>query len=356
MFALTGRAVVAAAGTAATAIDERASGMSFPAIEAEGLRKSFGDVTALDGLSLTAPAGSVLGLLGPNGSGKTTTVSILSTSLRPDGGRATVRGLDVVADAPRVRQVIGFAGQFAAVDPNLTGRENLTLIGRLSRVGRGQSRVRAGELLDSFGLSAAADRLVRTYSGGMRRRLDVAAALLHRPPVLFLDEPTTGLDPESRFALWDTVRALAGSGTTVLLTTQYLEEADALADQIVMISAGKVADTGTPAQLKARFGTVVFRLDFDGQGAAETARTVLAAAGYQPTRDSATVHVRSATGSGELTRVLRALDGQAPDPVAVAVREPTLDDVFLSLTGASGPQSAPGGGTPTAIKEEGAAA
>jgi ABC-type multidrug transport system ATPase subunit len=171
------------------------------AVEAEGLRKAFGDVTALDGLSLQVPQGSVLGLLGPNGSGKTTTVSILSTALRPDAGRAAVCGLDVVGDAPLVRQLIGFAGQFAAVDPNLTGRENLTLIGRLSRTGRRQARTRAGELLDEFGLSVAADRLVRTYSGGMRRRLDLAAALLHRPPVLFLDEPTTGLDPESRLAL-----------------------------------------------------------------------------------------------------------------------------------------------------------
>jgi ABC-2 type transport system ATP-binding protein len=307
--------------------------MSGPAIETHGLRKAFGDVTALDGLSLAALPGSVLGLLGPNGSGKTTTVSILSTSLRPDGGRATVRGLDVVADAARVRRVIGFAGQFAAVDPNLTGRENLTLIGRLSRVGRRQSRVRAGELLDSFGLSAAADRLVRTYSGGMRRRLDVAAALLHQPPVLFLDEPTTGLDPESRFALWDAVRDLARSGTTVLLTTQYLEEADALADQIVVISAGRIADTGTPAQLKSRFGTAVFHLGFDGQAGARTAETVLAAAGYGPARDGAGIQVRSATGSGDLTGILRALEGRAPDPLTVAVREPTLDDVFLSLTG-----------------------
>jgi len=310
--------------------------MSGPAIEADGLRKAFGDVTALDGLSLSAFAGSVLGLLGPNGSGKTTTVSILSTSLRPDGGRAAVRGLDVVADAARVRRVIGFAGQFAAVDPNLTGRENLTLIGRLSRVGRQQSRVRAGELLDSFGLSAAADRLVRTYSGGMRRRLDVAAALLHRPPVLFLDEPTTGLDPESRFALWDAVRELARNGTTVLLTTQYLEEADALADQIVVISEGRIADTGTPAQLKSRFGTVVFQLGFDGQAGAQTVETVLVAAGYRPTRDGAGIQVRSAAGSGELTGILRALEGRAPDPLTVAVREPTLDDVFLSLTGGAG--------------------
>jgi ABC-2 type transport system ATP-binding protein len=306
--------------------------MSDAAVEADGLRKSFGDVVALDGLSFAAEAGSVLGLLGPNGSGKTTTVSILSTSLRPDGGRAAVQGLDVVADAALVRHVIGFAGQFAAVDPNLTGRENLALIGRLSRLGRKQARVRAAELLDDFGLAGAADRLVRTYSGGMRRRLDVAAALLHRPSVLFLDEPTTGLDPESRFALWDSVRELSRSGTTVLLTTQYLEEADALADRVVILAAGRVADTGTPAELKARVGSVVFRLGFGGQAAAEAAYARLAAAGYRPERDGADVQVRSAAGSGELTGMLRTLDGGVPDPVSVAVREPTLDDVFLSLT------------------------
>jgi ABC-2 type transport system ATP-binding protein len=306
--------------------------MSEAAIEAHGLRKAFGDVLALDGLSLAVPAGSVLGLLGPNGSGKTTTVSILATSLRPDAGRATVGGLDVVQDAAQVRRVIGLAGQFAAVDPNLTGRENLRLIGRLSQVGRAQARIRADELLDSFGLTAAAGRLVRGYSGGMRRRLDVAAALLHRPAVLFLDEPTTGLDPESRFALWDSVRDLARSGTTVLLTTQYLEEADALADQVVIISAGRVADTGTPGELKARFGSMVFHLDFGGQEAAAAAETALARAGYQAQRDGAGIQVRSAAGSAELTGVLRALDGRAPDPVSVAVREPTMDDVFLSLT------------------------
>ncbi|HEX3517247.1 MAG TPA: ATP-binding cassette domain-containing protein [Trebonia sp.] len=306
--------------------------MSEVTVEAHGLRKAFGDVQALDGLSLAVPAGSVLGLLGPNGSGKTTTVSILATSLRPDAGRANVGGLDVVKDAAQVRRVIGLAGQFAAVDPNLTGRENLRLIGRLSRVGRAQARVRADELLDRFGLNAAAGRLVRGYSGGMRRRLDVAAALLHQPAVLFLDEPTTGLDPESRFALWDSVRDLARSGTSVLLTTQYLEEADALADQVVIISAGRVADTGTPAELKARFGSVVFRLDFDRQEAAEVAETALARAGYRPQRDGIGLQVRSASGSGELTGVLRALNGRAPDPVSVAVNEPTLDDVFLSLT------------------------
>jgi len=302
------------------------------AVEAKGLRKAFGEVTALDGLSLAVPAGTVLGLLGPNGSGKTTTVSILATSLRPDAGRATVAGLDVVTDAARVRRVIGLAGQFAAVDPNLTGRENLRLIGRLSRLGRRQARARAGELLDSFGLNRAADRLVRGYSGGMRRRLDVAAALLHRPAVLFLDEPTTGLDPESRFALWDSVRGLASSGTTVLLTTQYLEEADALADQVVIISAGRVAGTGTPAELKERLGTAVFHLDFAGQEAAQAAEAALASAGYVVQRDGAGIQVRSAAGSGELTGMLRALNGRGPDPVSVAIREPTLDDVFLSLT------------------------
>jgi ABC-2 type transport system ATP-binding protein len=317
--------------------------MNDPAVEADGLRKSFGEVAALDGLSFGVAPGSVLGLLGPNGSGKTTTVSILSTALRPDGGRAAVQGLDVTTDAARVRRVIGFAGQFAAVDPNLTGRENLALIGRLSRLGRVQARTRADELLDRFGLSAAAGRLVRTYSGGMRRRLDVAAALLHRPPVLFLDEPTTGLDPESRFALWDSVRTLSRSGTTVLLTTQYLEEADALADQVVIISAGRVAGTGTPAELKARFGSVVFRLGFDGQAAAEAALTALATAGYQPSRDGADVQIRSAAGSGMLPAVLRALEERAPGPVSVAVREPTLDDVFLSLTGGSGEKAAEGG-------------
>jgi len=307
--------------------------MGTPTVEADGLRKAFGEVQALDGLSLTVPAGSVLGLLGPNGSGKTTTVSILATSLRPDAGRASVGGLDVVTEAARVRRVIGLAGQFAAVDPNLTGRENLRLIGRLSRLGRARARFRADELLDSFGLNAAAGRLVRGYSGGMRRRLDVAAALLHRPAVLFLDEPTTGLDPESRYALWDSVRDLARSGTTVLLTTQYLEEADALADQVVIISAGRVAGTGTPAELKARFGTVLFHLDFGRQEAARAADTALAAAGYRPQRDGAGLQVRSTSGSGELPGMLRALGGRAPDPVSVAVREPTLDDVFLSLTG-----------------------
>jgi ABC-2 type transport system ATP-binding protein len=306
--------------------------MREPVVEVHALEKAFGKVQALAGLSLAVTAGSVLGLLGPNGSGKTTTVSILATSLRPDAGRATVGGFDVVTQAAQVRRVIGLAGQFAAVDPNLTGRENLRLIGRLSRVGRRQAVARADELLNAFGLAPAADRLVRGYSGGMRRRLDVAAALLHRPAVLFLDEPTTGLDPESRFVLWDSVRDLARSGTTVLLTTQYLEEADALADQVVIISAGRVAGTGTTAELKTRFGTVVFHLGFAGPRAAQAACATLALAGYQPQRAGAGVQVRSGAGSSDLPGILRILDGRAPDPVSVAIREPTLDDVFLSLT------------------------
>jgi daunorubicin resistance ABC transporter ATP-binding subunit len=304
-----------------------------PAIEVDVLRKSFGHVMAVDGVSLQVPGGTVLGLLGPNGSGKTTTVSILSTFLRPDAGRAAVCGLDVVADAAAVRGVIGFAGQFAAVDPNLTGRENLELIGRLSRVDRKQVKVRASELLADFGLTAAAGRLVRTYSGGMRRRLDVAAALLHRPPVLFLDEPTTGLDLESRLALWESIRGLVADGTTVLLTTQYLEEADALADQIVMIASGRVVDTGTSAELKHRFGTVVFTLGFQTQADAIRAQHVLVMAGYPNDRTGTQIAIRSASGSGDLPKILHTLTAKAPDPVTVAVHEPTLDDVFLALTG-----------------------
>lgn len=238
----------------------------------------------------------------------------------------------MLARPAAVRGLIGFAGQFAAVDPNLTGRENLVLIGRLSRVGRKQAKVRADELLDGFGLSAAAGRLARTYSGGMRRRLDVAAALLHRPPVLFLDEPTTGLDPESRFGLWQSIRDLVRSGTTVLLTTQYLDEADALADQVVIIESGRVADVGTPAQLKSRFGTIVFSLGFGSQADTETAWKVLAAEGYRPERAGTEIQVRSSSGSGAVTQVLRTLGGQVPDPVSVAVHEPTMDDVFLTLT------------------------
>jgi ABC-2 type transport system ATP-binding protein len=307
--------------------------LTSPAISVTALQKTYGNVVALDQVSFEVADGTVLGLLGPNGSGKTTAVSILSTALRPDAGQARVCGFDVGTQGAAVRRVIGFAGQFAAVDANLTGRENLALIGRLSRLSRSRARDRASELLDGFGLTAAADRLVRTYSGGMRRRLDVAAALVHQPPVLFLDEPTTGLDPESRFALWEAVRELVGSGTTVLLTTQYLEEADALAERIVILESGRVVEVGTPADLKARIGAAVFRLGFADGTAAVQAEHVLHAAGFSPEREGSTIRVSSAEGSGALVAVLRAIEGAAPDPRSVAVREPTLDDVFLTLTG-----------------------
>jgi ABC-2 type transport system ATP-binding protein len=307
--------------------------LTSPAISVTGLRKTYGHVVALDEVSFEVASGSVLGLLGPNGSGKTTAVSILSTALRPDAGHARVCGFDVSTQGASVRRVIGFAGQFAAVDANLTGRENLALIGRLSRLPRAVARDRASELLAGFGLTAAAERLVRTYSGGMRRRLDVAAAIVHQPPVLFLDEPTTGLDPESRFALWEAVRRLVGSGTTVLLTTQYLEEADALAERIVILESGRVVEVGTPADLKARIGAVVFRLGFADGAAAVQAENVLDAAGFGPEREGSAVRVSAAAGSRALVAVLRALDGVAPDPTSVAVHEPTLDDVFLALTG-----------------------
>ena len=303
------------------------------AIEADGLRKAFGPVTALNGLTLQVPTGSVVGLLGPNGSGKTTTVSILSTALRPDGGRAAVHGLDVVADAARVRAVIGFAGQFAAVDPNLTGRENLTLIGRLSRVDRRLARTRAEQLLDVFGLTDAADRLVRGYSGGMRRRLDLAAALVHRPPVLFLDEPTSGLDPESRFQLWDAVRDLAR------------DRHHRAAHHAVPGRGGRAGRPGGDHRRRAgrrhrnaesAQGAVRRRGVHPGLRRARPTRWPRHGCWSRPAirrrRTGPALRVRSDSGSGALPGLLRAID-RVPDPVSVGVREPTLDDVFLTLTG-----------------------
>src|SRR2546425_2572300 len=234
--------------------------MTETAILVEGLAKRFGEVVALDGIDFEVPAGSVFGLLGPNGAGKTTAVRVLATVITPDEGRAEVLGLDVRREAEAVRYRIGLAGQNAAVDPNLTGRENLRLICRLTQLPRRTIEARAGEILERFGLTQAADRPVRTYSGGMRRRLDVGAALVHRPPVLFLDEPTTGLDPEGRNELWAVIRELVADGTTVMLTTQYLEEADRLADRIVVIDKGRGIADDTPKALKSRLGNTVTEL------------------------------------------------------------------------------------------------
>jgi ABC-2 type transport system ATP-binding protein len=303
-----------------------------PVIMLRELRKSYGQVVALDGLSLAVPPGSITGLLGPNGSGKTTTVGILSTAVRPDRGQALVCGLDVTAAPAAIRRLIGFAGQFAAVDTNLTGRENLRLIGRLSRLPRPVARDRAEELLERFGLAEAGGRLVRGYSGGMRRRIDVAAALMHRPPVLFLDEPTTGLDPESRAQLWRLVAELAADGTTVLLTTQYLEEADALADRVVIIDHGRVVGEGTPDELRKRTGSAVVRLEFADEQAAVRAEHQLSARRYAPERDGPVLRLASESGSAAVVGAVRALNGTG-DPVAVQIREPSLDDVFLALTG-----------------------
>ncbi|MEQ8833475.1 MAG: ATP-binding cassette domain-containing protein [Miltoncostaeaceae bacterium] len=305
-----------------------------PAIEARGLTKRFGEVTALSGVDLEVPRGTVLGLLGPNGAGKTTTVNILATALAPDGGSANVLGIDVTADPTRVRGLIGLAGQYAAVDGILSGRENLRLIGTLTHLPRRTIRARADELLERFDLTDAGDRQVRTYSGGMRRRLDLAAALVHNPPVLFLDEPTTGLDPQSRNDLWQTVRDLVDDGTTVLLTTQYLEEADQLAHRIAVVDHGRVITQGSAAELKARLGATVLEFTFSSPADAARAATTLEGAGLGTvSADGAAVRVAVSDGTTALMTAMRALDAGGPAPAGAAVREPSLDDVFLNLTG-----------------------
>src|SRR4051794_26016597 len=250
-----------------------------PAIHAEGLVKRFGDVVALAGVDLSVPQGTVLGLLGPNGAGKTTAVRILTTILRPDGGRAEILGFDVAQHPNEIRTRIGLAGQYAAVDENLTGRENLIMVGRLTHQPRATITPRAGELLDRFRLSAAGDRPVKTYSGGMRRRLDLAAALVHRPPILILDEPTTGLDPGGRLDLWEVIEELVSDGATLLLTTQYLEEADRLADRIAVVDRGCVIADGTAAELKAQLGNTIIHVDMRDPASADGAKAVLAELG-----------------------------------------------------------------------------
>jgi ABC-2 type transport system ATP-binding protein len=307
-----------------------------PAVRAEGVVKTFGATRALDGVDLEIQAGKVLGLLGPNGAGKTTMVRILTTLLRPDSGRAWVAGHDVVADPEAVREVIGLSGQYAAVDENLTGFENLYMVGRFYGFSRADARARSRELLGDFRLDDAADRPAKTYSGGMRRRLDLAGALVARPPVVVLDEPTTGLDPRGRLDTWDVIGNLVRHGASVLLTTQYLEEADRLADSIAVIDKGKVIAEGTSDELKAQTGGERLELVVTDVSEVPLATKVLAEVGAEePTADdqSRKVGVLVDTGSKALVEALRRLDIEGVGVLDVGLHRPTLDDVFLSLTG-----------------------
>ncbi|WP_030202082.1 daunorubicin resistance protein DrrA family ABC transporter ATP-binding protein [Streptomyces sp. NRRL S-87] len=306
------------------------------AIYAEGLVKTFGDVRALDGVDLDVPEGTVLGLLGPNGAGKTTTVRVLTTLLKPDSGSAVVAGIDVLKHPNEVRRSIGLSGQFAAVDEYLTGRENLQMVGQLYQMSAKAAKARAGELLERFHLAEAADRTAKTYSGGMRRRLDLAAALVVRPPVMFMDEPTTGLDPRNRQGLWDVIEELVAGGTTLLLTTQYLEEADRLAHDICVVDHGRVIARGTSDELKARTGGERVEVVVHERDTLDTARGVLAA--FAKGETTVEAHTRKlivpVTGGAKLlAEVIRELDVRGIEIDDIGLRRPTLDDVFISLTG-----------------------
>ena len=307
-----------------------------PAIRAEGLIKNFGQTRALAGLDLTVPAGTVYGLLGPNGAGKTTAVRVFATLLRPDGGRAQVLGEDVVARAPAVRRSIGLTGQYAALDEYLTGRANLIMLGQLSRLTASAARRRADDLLERFDLTEAATRAVKTYSGGMRRRLDLAASLIGHPRVLFLDEPTTGLDPNARAMMWDIVRGLAADGTTLLLTTQYLEEADQLARRVAVIDHGRVIAEGTPRELKASVGGEELEITLAAGADVEAAITAVkpySTGSVQPDEDQRRLIVPVSLSDGLTTDVVRSLDIAGVRVTDVTTRRASLDDVFFTLTG-----------------------
>ncbi|MFC5799773.1 ATP-binding cassette domain-containing protein [Streptomyces formicae] len=317
------------------------------AIYAEGLVKTFGDVRALDGVDLDVPEGTVLGLLGPNGAGKTTAVRVLTTLLQPDSGKAVVAGVDVLKHPNEVRRSIGLSGQFAAVDEYLTGRENLQMVGRLYQMSAKAAKIRAGELLERFNLAEAADRPAKTYSGGMRRRLDLAAALVVSPPVMFMDEPTTGLDPRNRQALWEVIKELVSGGTTLLLTTQYLEEADHLADDICVIDHGKVIARGTSDELKARTGGERVEVVVHRPDEIAPAREVLT--GFGKGEITIEDHTRRLTvpvtgGAKLLAEVIRELDTRGIEIDDIGLRRPTLDDVFISLTGHHAEEAAEGNG------------